>query len=376
MEALILSCGTGGGHNSACAAIGEALSEKGHRVRTLDPYLLRGKKTAEAVSSAYILLAQKAPSAFGAVYHLGDAYRHLPVPSPVYGLNRLMVPLLEEYLRQDPPDVIVTTHLFPAEILTSMKRQGKPLPPTVFVATDYTCIPFTEETDCDLYVIPAPELTDEFASRGIPRDRILPLGIPVRRAFREGMDREEARASLGIDPAERCILIAGGSIGAGQIGEIVPLLLERYGDSARPVVVCGNNESLYRRMSRDFGQRCTVLRFTERMAAYMAACDLFLSKPGGLSSTEAAVLGVPLIHVAPIPGCETHNMAFFERHGMSLAVHDVKTELIPACDALLIPSRRQEMLERQRETLPADAAPHICELCCASCVPERGRTGR
>lgn len=362
MEVLIFSCGTGGGHNSACMAMEQELKARGHGVKTLNPYLLKGEKTAEAIDHAYINLVQKAPSAFGMVYRLGDAYRKLPVPSPVYHINKLMAPLLEKYLGENHFDAIITTHLFPAEIITIMKRDGIAVPATYFIATDYTCIPFTEETDCDHYIIPAEELIEEFASRGIPRERILPLGIPVGRQFREPVDREKARARLGLEAEKKYILIAGGSIGAGHIGQVVPLLLEHYDDSVRVIVICGSNHSLYRHLEQKYGNRCIILEYTTEMAEYIHACDLFLSKPGGLSSTEAAVAGTSLIHITPIPGCETRNMEFFEARGMCLAVTNPEKQLLDACDYLWDASHQQKMKENQQKLIPASAAVSICEL--------------
>lgn len=362
MDALILSCGTGGGHNSACEAIRQELAARGHRAVTLNPYLLKGKKTAETIDNTYIGLVQKLPAAFGVVYRLGNAYRRLPVPSPVYYINRGMVPLLESFLREHHFDAIVTTHLFPAEILTNMRRCGISMPVTYYVATDYTCIPFTEETDCDYYVIPSEALKEEFVSSGIPEERILPLGIPVERQFREKIRQDEARKHLGLDTEMKYILIAGGSIGAGQIEQIVPLLLDHYQDSVRLIIVCGNNHTLYQHLERNYQNRCILLGYTPQMAEYMCACDLFVSKPGGLSSTEAAVAGVPLVHITPIPGCETRNMAFFEKHGLCLAAGSPKDHLTDACDRLLDKACQQEMKENQHKFIPGDAALSICRF--------------
>ena len=362
MDALILSCGTGGGHDAAGAAAAMALSARGHRVRTLNPYTLKGGKVADAVNNAYIHLVQRAPAAFGMAYRLGNAYRRLPFPSPVYQINRQMEPALERFLSEDHFDTIVVTHLFPAEILTNMRRRGRPVPRTYFIATDYTCIPFTEETDCDRYIIPARQLTEEFVGRGIPAERIRPLGIPVRPAFSLTEDRDAVRARLGLAPDRKYILAAGGSMGAGQLAQVTGLLLERYGPSAGVIAVCGSNQALYREMQEAYGQRCTVLGFTDQMADYMKACDLFLSKPGGLSSTEAAVVGTALVHITPIPGCESLNMAFFQRNGMCLAADAPKTELADACDELLDPDRRAQMIAAQRRVIPADAAGALCRL--------------
>ena len=361
MDALILSCGTGGGHNSAGRAVECELVSRGHRVTFLDPYTLKDQKTSSVVNHAYISLAQKAPWAFGAVYKLGDAYRKLPVRSPVYHINRGMAPILAGWLEEHPCDAIIMPHLFPAEIVTQMKKQGLPVPATFFVATDYCCIPFTEETDCDRYIIPSPDLTEDFRSRGVPAEKLAPLGIPVRPAFMRQRDREGARRRLGLESGGVYVLVAGGSIGAGSLEETVGTILESF-DRVHVIVVCGNNRTLYESLRQKYVSRCTGLDDTPCFADYMHACDLFISKPGGLSSTEAAVLGTALIHVTPIPGCETINMEFFSSRGMSLPVTSPREQLADACARLLSGDAQARMVDCQRASIPRDAAVKIGDL--------------
>ncbi|MCC8129752.1 MAG: glycosyltransferase [Clostridiales bacterium] len=336
MEALILSCGTGGGHNAAAAAIRDELERRGHRCQMLNPYTLDGAQTAKTVDHAYVGLVQHAPGVFGLVYCIGGLYQKLPFRSPVYFANAKTAKALGAYLDRHSFDVVITTHLFPAEMLTWLKERRSDLPPTVFVATDYTCIPMVGETECDCNVIPAPELTGEFAKKGLDENTLFPLGIPVKSDFSDGPDRQEARKALGLDENRRYILVAGGSIGAGSVEHTLRLLLSHYRrEDAELIVVCGNRQALYQRIQKRYGDRATVLGFTDRMAEYMKACDLLITKPGGLSSTEAAVAGIPRIHTSPIPGCETSNMRFFQRHGLSVAVPSPGRRLIAACDALL-----------------------------------------
>ncbi len=363
MDTLILSCGTGGGHNSACAALEQELTFREHNVKTLNPYLLKGERTAAVIDKAYTSLVQKVPAVFGGIYRLGDAYRHLPISSPVYFLNKLMADELEKYLSDHHFDAIVMTHLYPAEIITGMKRKGKKLPPSYFIATDYTCIPFTEETDCDYYIIPAEQLKAEYIERGIPEKKIYPFGIPVKKEFYLKECRREVRKRLGLEPDKTYILLAGGSIGAGQIQKIVSLLLDYYDrKTTELIVICGNHSELYHSLTEKYADECTILGFTEQMADYIKSCDVFVSKPGGLSSTEAAVAGVSLTHVTPIPGCETVNMRFFEQHGMSLAVYNLKTQLIETCNRLLDKEEQARMRKNQLRVIPQLAAVNICNL--------------
>ena len=87
----------------------------------------------------------------------------------------------------------------------------------VAIGTDYTCIPFWEETDCDYYVIPHEDLIDEFAKLGVPREKLLPWGIPVRQNFMKEWDKREARKICHIPQESKSYLVMGGSMGFGKI---------------------------------------------------------------------------------------------------------------------------------------------------------------
>lgn len=363
MDALILSCSTGGGHNAAAKAVYEELIRKGHNADFLDPYTLSGNHMDARVADCYIKCVQKAPRVFGGVYRLGNLYRRLPGKSPVYAANAKAADRMDAYLKEHSYDVILITHLFAAEILTHLRKRGVPLPAVFFIATDYTCIPFTEETACDYYIIPSPLLRGEFVSRGIASERIVPFGIPVRQGFRRKRDREKTLLRLGLRPEKRYIMIAGGSMGAGEILKAADILRDylREHEDTVLLVTCGSNRKLYDKAAKRYRNDAQILPLhkTEYMAEYLKVCDLYLSKPGGLSSTEAAVAGIPLIHISPIPGCETRNERFFAGQGMSIGVRHMKKELLPAVRRLADREEAERMLRAQRETIDPEAAEKI-----------------
>ncbi len=352
MDALILSCGTGGGHNAAGRALQEALERRGDRAVFMNPYSLRGQHIVDRVDKVYIAVAQRFPKLFGAVYKLGDLYRHLPWRSPVYYFNRKAARALGDFLKENSFDVILLTHLYPGEMLTVLKDRGMEVPPVLFVSTDYTCIPFTEEVKLDACVIPHPDLADEFASYGISRDKLHPLGIPVSAAFRQDVSRQEARADLGLDQSETYLLVSAGIMGAGVLKKEVKKLLAQWEGKANLIVICGTNDRLYRALEKKYGERVDLLHSTNQMPLYLRACDLYLTKPGGLSSTEAAVAGLPLVHLSPIPGCETRNARFFAQRGLS----------IPADQAQQAGALAPDVIRRQSEVISPTAAEDICEL--------------
>lgn len=363
MEVLVLSCGTGGGHNSAAAAVKEELLRRGHDVTMLNPFDLCGGHLARHVDNAYISVAQNSPGGFGAIYAIGNAYRRLPWRSPVYFANGYASDALAAYLREHSVDAVVMTHIFPAEMLTYLGNHVERLPKTVLIATDYTCIPFTEECRCDAYVIPSGLLTGEFVARGLPEQRIFPLGIPVRSGFLENLTREQAKAALGLDPEKRYLLVSGGSIGAGKLEKALQLLAEvTKGTDLGLVVICGSNTSVCRHLEKRWGGRVRLIGKTDKMAEYLRACHLYFTKPGGLSTTEAAVMEVPLALLPPIPGCETRNRRFFTENGMAVSVNTDPGELEDALELLNQPQALERMEQCQRGLIHKDAARRICDL--------------
>lgn len=346
----------------------------------MNPYTLYSEGLAEKIDKVYISTASKAPGAFGAIYNAGELYRRLPFRSPVYHVNQGMISAMESCLAEHPYDIVIMPHLFPAEIMTNVKRRSRKrdkrnrlkgsygegpeirLPRTMFIATDYCCIPFTEETDCDAYVIPSADLKEDFSGRGIPEERLYPYGIPVDSGF--GAERRQ-----GAEAAEdrKYILVSGGSMGAGRIEKLLGMLLEhREQEEQRKntgiIAVCGSNQDLYRRLKRKYGRQVIVVGHTDHMADYLRAGSLYITKPGGLSSTEAAVCGIPLLHMPPIPGCETHNARYFKEHHMS-STCDVTEEGAEAVFQLLARQELcREMVESQHRYIRKDAAVRICDL--------------
>ena len=363
MEALILSCGTGGGHNSAAHAMEETLQSKGFHTTFLNPYDLVGEKVTERVNNAYIKIAQRTPRLFGLAYFLGNLYRLLPWRSPIYFANRRVGDVLAKYLSEHKIDVVVTTHLFPAQMLTYLKEKGVPIPRHLFIATDYACIPFEEECFYDACVIPSKDLTEEFVRRGIPREKIFPLGIPVSGSFQKRRDKQEAKAELGLDPELQYLLVAGGSIGAGKIAVAVELLYAAVRNTNRKlIVITGNNTRMYHYLKKVHGDRIILLTHTDQMGLYMKACDIYFTKPGGLSITEAAVSNIPIVLLPPIPGCENLNRDFFCQNGMAVRLTMKMPRLKEILSLLEKPEVIHQMQSAQTECINANAAGDIAEL--------------
>ncbi len=365
MNVLILSCNTGGGHNAAGEALVQCLRERGHQADLVDFLALAGEKVSRLVSGAYIELAKHLPGLFGVTYGLGrvvsTAEQILKFHSPVYAACAQVIPALEAYLQAHPCDAVLAPHIFPAMALTEMRRRSLALPLTAAVATDYTCIPFFQEADCDYILLPGPMCLDEFARRGFHPEKLVPVGIPVSEAFRLRVGRTQARRMLGLEEGCRWVLVMGGSMGAGQIAQLTRSLLYLMEPDVRLAVVCGSNAALRRRLERSWADsgRVRILGFTDQVARYMEASDLLYTKPGGITSTEGAVMGVPMVHMRPIPGCESRNRRLFTREGMSVSARGVLALAVKGRRLLASPERQERMRRAQRRQVAADAAGQI-----------------
>ena len=364
MKILILSCSTGGGHNTAARAVKECLELHGHEAVLLDPFSLSGKRTADFVGNAYIQLAKHAPGFFGFLYRFADAISSCRRKSPVYYVNRIPARRLYAYLQENPYDAIVMPHLYPAEMVTYLKKKYSDLPPTVAVATDYTCIPFWEETRCDHYILPHIELLEENLKKGMSAENLHPYGIPVGQAFSRHSSKEAAKQKLHLPKDKPVLLVMSGSMGFGKMHLFVFELTRKLTNGEQLIIICGNNRKTYRILKGTYRRNANVhiTGYTEHVADYMAASDVVFTKPGGLTSTEALVRNIPIVHTAPIPGCETKNREFFVSRGLSLASEHVHTQISQGLTLLHNTELRNAMIATQQKYAKPDAAMQIVEL--------------
>ena len=328
-----------------------------------DALLFAGKKASKIASGTYVNITTKSPVVFKMLYKAGNAISSDKHKSVIYFANKGYGENLYRYICKNNIDAVVTSHLFPAEALTYLKRK-KGLKTVCFgIATDYTSIPFWEETELDYYFIPHRDLFDEFKSKCISGEQLVSTGIPVSKKFSVKSDKAEARKSLGLRESGRIILIMTGSMGYGNIEKLTDTLLNSADENTEIVILGGNNEKLKGRLrckySADFVK---VIDFTDKVDVYMDACDIIFTKPGGLTSTEAAVKNIPIIHTDPIPGCETINAEFYSSRGMSVTSGSIEELVKKAYNILNDINLQAHMIECQKKEINKNSNDLICDF--------------
>ncbi|MDO4739703.1 MAG: glycosyltransferase [Eubacteriales bacterium] len=362
MRPLILSCNTGAGHNTAGSALREQFLKSGVDCQMLDALSFASESLSKFICEFYVGLTVRAPGLFGAGYRACEAISSPKRRSASYIANAGYAHTLYRYLADNRIDTVLMTHIFPAQCLTHIRKKYRMNNiRTYLISTDYDCCPFAEETSTDAFFIPHDSITADFLRRGVGEERVFVSGIPTLEKFSRKADKDEARRSLHLPQEAPIILIMGGSMGFGNIEDMVRLLRNRMRDKTNIVVLGGNNERLKSSLRARFGDdtRVHVIDYTNQADLYMDACDIMLSKPGGLSSTEAAVKNVPLVHMAPIPGCETDNQQFFNHFGMSVSAETPAETADAAIRLLERPELQQAMISAQKANTNARAAEDI-----------------
>ena len=130
------------------------------------------------------------------------------------------------------------------------------------------------------------------------------------------------RRRLGLPEDGKMVLLFSGSIGCGKLNRIAPELARRLPIDCTLAVLCGHNKRMYNLLQGHTNPRLTVVGYTTRVAEYMAAADLCITKPGGLSTTEMLAIGLPMVLMLSVPGCETRNLNFFKNLGVAVGTDD------------------------------------------------------
>ena len=154
-----------------------------------------------------------------------------------------------------------------------------------------------------------------------------------------------------------------GSMGFGNVCAMASVIEAGLPEDGRVVILGGNNQKLKEKLRKEFrgNRKVMVLDFTTQADLYMDICDVLVTKPGGLTSTEAAAKGIPMVHSAPIPGCETRNAAFFSGHGMSVLGQDEREAGARALELLKNKAAARNMAAAQKHYVNAGAAVDICD---------------
>jgi processive 1,2-diacylglycerol beta-glucosyltransferase len=356
MRVLILSANTGGGHNSTARSLSQRFEELGIECDIADTLAFISITVSDIISRGHTYIYRKFPKLFGAGYHFEETHP----PRFLYELCAKGADALQKKLEEGNYDAVLCVHTFSAMMMTEVRRRYGAGTSCFFVATDYTASPGVSEADLDGYFVPHRMLFGEFVRAGVPADRMYPSGIPVREEFYEVKDKRLARRELELPETGRMVLLSCGSMGCGHLEKSALLLLERLPEDCYLVVLCGSNQKTYEALLSCASKRLYPLSFTNRVPDYMSAADLYITKPGGLTTSEAIVKQTPMVFYNAVSGCETRNFNFLERMGVAEGAKSWRRVASIACRNLNSPEHLQKQVDAMKSFLPHNTVEYIC----------------
>lgn len=361
-DILILSSAIGSGHMRASAALvrGVALLEPEiacsivdfpHQVSPGIEQLLRG---------AYLESLKLWPAAYGRIYRSSGgagSYRQY--------VERAGLQTLERLVSSTGARALVAPHFYGAGVLGTYKEQN-PRAFAAVVLTDYVPHPIGVPKNLDLYVVADDAAAEVVARLGAPEEKIHPTGIPIDPSFEEPADASGVRRDLlklGEDDLP-VVLVMGGGLGGGDLERVMSLLFEASA-AMHLVVLCGTNDRSRERLERlaaGGGHSVTLLAFTDRVRDLMAGAAVLVTKPGGMSCTEALASGLPQVLYHPIPGQEEDNAAAMARYGAGVVVGGTGEVLGETLKILTSPEHRGRMVDCARAAHRPHSARSAAEL--------------
>lgn len=317
---LILSASVGSGHKSAAGAI-EAIFRQQPGVEVRNEDALKRTSRLYQVTSAdfYFTMVKESPWLVGWWYDQNDEpFRNENLSIQLW--NQLNAQPLVRFIRDYDPDITVCTHFMPAGMVAQLLSEGKLNTTLSIVTTDYDFQGMWLSRIFNRYFVAIDETKAHLTELGVDPQRIIVSGIPVNPIFGMPVDRAVVLERYGLRADLPILLVSAGALGGGPAREIVSQIL-RMRTPVQTIVVCGRNQLLRHAVTaRVMGneERFRILGFTNDMPDLMRVADLFIGKPGGLTSAECMAAGLPMAVIEPIPGQEERNADHLLEEGVAI----------------------------------------------------------
>lgn len=316
---LIISTSTGEGHNQAANSISKLFELSGYKVFKNDFLKSNSKLLTNLFIGGYEFFASIIPKIYGLFYNITDRKFINPLLSVMFYFTKKK---LLNLINTINPDIILVTHPFAVNILSSLKRKGLNIP-TIVIVTDFKVHSTYIDKTINAYIVASQYTKNDLISRGISSERIYPYGIPVKDEF----FHKNVNVYSTKDSEYFNILLMSGSMGLKNISYVLKELLNNS-HKLRITVVCGNNIKLKESLLKEYNhviknKKLHILGFSTDIDSLMDYSDLIISKPGGLTATESIAKNLPLLIPFAIPGQEIQNTEFLTTNKYALYIENL-----------------------------------------------------
>jgi processive 1,2-diacylglycerol beta-glucosyltransferase len=356
---IIAYASAGAGHHKAAEAIYNCFKKKLPDSEVLLVDVLEKSKPffKNTYINGYYFMVNKAIWLWSLLFWItGVKFLRFLVHPFFLALDHIYTREFARFLVKEQPDAIISTHFLPPEIATYLKAKQKINSKIITVITDFGVHPFWIAKGVDCYIAASSITKEKLTNMGVRKEIIFDSGIPTDPKFATPLEKTDLRKRFGLAPEALTVLITTGSFGIGPVEEIVD---ELYTDT-QIIVICAKNKPLYENLKAKNYPNVLVFGFVDNIEECMAASDIVIAKPGGLTTSEILCLDLVPIFIWPIPGQETNNIKVMQEYGIgkyAKSVRDVKDAVL---DYKAHPDKILEIKDRIKKIKKPLAAEDVC----------------
>lgn len=372
MKIIVAYASAGAGHFKAAQAIYNYLKEhcRHAELKLVDVLDMSCPFFAFFYRWGYSFLIRRAPFLWQTAFFLTDFKpSRFFTRSIASVINKINTGGFIRFLIKEDADLLISTHFLPSELTAGLKRKGKIHTRLITQVTDFGVHPFWISEGTDVYIVASELGKEQLIGAGVREDTVKELGIPADPKFLKSYDKQELRKKLNLATEKFSVLVMTGSFGSGPLEKIADLLHR----DVQLLIVCANNKKLYSRLIERGLTNVKAFGFVNNAQELMAASDLIITKPGGLSIVESLSMDLYPIFISPIPGQETGNIKALAFEGVGFYPKNLAQLKDVVIDFKEHPEKLESVKQTVRRMKRPDCLKEICNVVCESGPGASGR---
>ncbi len=361
---LLLYISQVSGHRSASIAIEKALRilSKDTEILNINAFHYTNPIAEKLINRLYMAVIKNTPRVWDYLYDNQKVAQKLDRWKKL--VHKFNSSRFKQLFDEFKPDVVACTQAFPCGMVADYKLTHNSDIPLLAVLTDYAPHSYWIYDNVDYFITPAEEISQRLINKGVDPKKIKSLGIPIDPKFNDPIEHASVWKKLGLNPDIPTILIMGGSHGLGPITTIIKSL-DKVKLKIQEIIIAGANKKLYNSLEnkiKKLKKKVLLLGFSDNIHELMSISSIIITKPGGMSLSEALVKKLPMVIVKPLPGQEAANTAYLLKKKAIIKTDNLKKINLVIDGLLGEPEKLKKLSESAASISKPDSSLDIAKL--------------
>jgi processive 1,2-diacylglycerol beta-glucosyltransferase len=363
-KVLLLYISILSGHHRAAMAIERALkiASPETQVYSINSFNYTNPILEKIINRTYMGIIRRTPEVWEYLYDNPKVVNNTRrLKEIIHRYNSLkMKALIDDF----SPDVVACTQAFPCGMVADYKSSFNSRLSLFGVLTDFYPHSYWIYDSVDKYIVASEDARAKLMQNGVYSGKIHVFGIPIDPDFKKYPESKGLLERIGLEQDVKTILIMGGSGGLGPMKRIASVL-DRLQAKSQFIVVTGTNsrlESYLKKRCKNMKKKVAVIGYSQNTSELMSVSDIIVTKPGGLTVSEALTKRLPIVIINPIPGQESKNTQFLLKNNVAIKVANEEELLILLDNLFSMPSKLESMRLAAKSLSKPDASRDIARL--------------